>query len=355
MKTPSLAAPAAALLLALAAGCAPRGEVLRAELVSGARPGRYIPLKFVKQEPNRCGSAVLSEVLAHWGAPRSSEAELAEEVFSKSLRASLNVDLAAAARRRGLVVRDGPSGVTELRAAIASGYPAVVMITLSPHVLKRKHFLAVKGVDSQRGYLLADDGGRADAVLRPRPFRRDWRASRFWALYCWPAGKPPSWAAPTEELAAGVILEGRGQPEAAGAAYRRALAKDAKLWEAHFNLGNLELARGKPAAAAARYRSALALRPAEPDVLNNLAWALLKTGKGLAEAEKLARRALEKSAGKSAERVRAGHTLGLVLAARGRKAEARRVLARAIKEAEAIKEAGLARAARADLEKLGKD
>lgn len=342
------------MALALAAGCAPRGEVLRAELVSGQRPGRYIPLKFIKQEPNRCGSAVLSEVLTHWDAPRAGEEQLAKEVYSESLRASLNVDLAAAARRRGLVVRDGPSSVTELRAALESGYPVVVMITLSPHVLGRKHFLAVKGVDSRRGYMLADDGGRADAVLRPRPFRRDWRASRFWALYCWPASQPPPWAAPPEELAAGLLLEGRGELEAATAAYRRALGGDPKLWEAHFNLGNVELSRGKPAAAAARYRQALALKPDEPDILNNLACVLLKTGKEPAEAEKLARRALDKSALKSAERVRAGHTLGLVLAARGRKAEARRSLAQAVKEAEAIKQAGLARAARADLQRLNK-
>jgi tetratricopeptide (TPR) repeat protein len=346
------AALGAALLLWLGAGCTPKGEQLRAELESGTRPGRYIPLEFVPQEPNRCGSAALSEVLTYWKVPDSGEEKLAEEVFSESLKGTLNADLTAAARRRDLVLRDGASTLSELQSIVADGYPAVVMIALSPHVLGRKHFLAVKGVDTARGYLMADDGRRNDAVLRPRNFRRDWRAAKFWALYCWPPEKSPEWASPAEELDAGVILERRSLPGPAREAYLRALSKDAELWEAEFNLGNVELAAGDLAAAEKRYRRALEIKPGETDVLNNLAHVLLKAGGRPEEAEKTARAALGSAPGAGEARVRSLHTLGLVLAVAGKTEEARTMLRRAIREAEEIKRPALANAAKVDLEGL---
>jgi tetratricopeptide (TPR) repeat protein len=312
-------------------------------------------LEFIRQEPNRCGSAALSEVLSYWGAPRAAEPELAAEVHSDSLRGTLNVDLVTAARRRELVTRDGASSMTELRSMLAAGYPALVMVNVGPHLLGRRHFLAVKGVDLERGYLMADDGRREDLVLRPRPFRRDWRASKFWALYCWPPEKMPAEVSAEEHLRAGVIFEGRGRPNRAARAYHRALRSSPQLWEAAFNLGNLALARRVLPAAERHYRAALKLRAREPDVLNNLAYVLLLGGDRLVEAEALARRAVAESGELTSARVRARHTLGVVLAARGKRAEARRALGLAVSEAKKTGAAGLAAAAQADLEKLRDD
>ncbi len=343
---------AAAGLVAFSTGCTPRSSLLRDELVAGSRPGRYIPLKFIRQEPNRCGSAALSEVLTHWGAERASEEQLAAEVYSRSLKGSLNIDLAAAAGRRGMVTREGASTLSELRTLLAAGCPAVVMINVGPYLLNRRHFLAMKGVDLERGYLMADNGRREDIVLRARPFRRDWRASKFWALYCWPASSAPKWASGAEDLRAGVILEERGSIPAARTAYRRALGKNASLWEAEFNLGNVALGDSDLESAERRYRAALKLRPDESDVLNNLAWVLLQRRGNSEEAEKLARAAVKASASKSIARVRARHTLGVVLTARGEKESARSELRSALEEARDLKEPELASAVQADLDKL---
>lgn len=346
-----MAALAAGILL-LVSGCTPKSCELRAELAAGSRPGRYIPLRFVAQEPNRCGSAALSEVLTYWKAPRSEEPVLAAEVFSESLKGTLNVDLVTAARRRGMVTRDGSSTMTELRSLVAAGYPAVVMINVGPYVLNRKHFLAVKGVDLERGYLMADDGRRGDVVLRPRPFRRDWRASKFWALYCWPPGKAPETATAEEQLRAGLIFEERGRTREAVAAYERARDGNPDLWEASFNLANLSLAGGDLAGAEKQYRAAMAIKADEADVLNNLAYVLFKRGGAAAESEELARRAVACAGERTTARVRARHTLGVVLAAAGRKGDACTELRRAITEAREIKEEDLAAAAQADLDKL---
>jgi tetratricopeptide (TPR) repeat protein len=250
------------------------------------------------------------------------------------------------------VVRSGPSDILELRRAVLDGYPAVVLIGLSPHILGRKHYLAVKGFDSAEGYLLADYGFKPDVVLRPGPFPGDWRAGGGWALYCWPPEKPPEWATAFEELRAGRLLEGRGEPGAAAAAYRRAAGKDARLWEAHFNLGNLELARRRFEPALAAYRRALEIRPDEPDIMNNLAWTLHEFRQEPEEAESLARRALKMSPPASAAAARAAHTLGAVLAWRGKAAEAREAFLRAIESAKAAGDEATAAEARAAMEKL---
>ena len=224
-------------------------------------------------------------MLAFWGARDCTEEQLAAETYKPELKGALNTDLAAAAARRAMVVRSGPSDMRELREAVSDGYPAVVLIALSPHILGRKHYVTVKGVDAAEGYLLADYGVRPDVVLRPGPFPRDWRSAGSWALYCWPAERAPAWASAAEDLRAGVLLEAAGRTSPATEAYRRAAGKDPGLWEAHFNLGNLALAGGRGTEAASCYRRALAIRPDEPDVLNNLAWTLLESRTGPEEAE----------------------------------------------------------------------
>lgn len=306
----------------------------------------------MKQPPERCGSAALSEVMSYWKTPGASEDALAAEVYTPRLAGSLTTDMAAAARRRGLVVRAGPSSGQELRRAVLDGMPVVVLITLSPHILGRNHYLVVKGLDSQEGYLLCDYGVRSDVVLRPGPFPSDWRSAGNWALYCWPPEKSPEWALPLEDLRAGALLERAGKTADAARAYSRAAAKDPKLWEAHFNLGNLRLAAGQPAEAADHYRRALAIRPEEPDVINNLAWALFDARKDPEQAEGLARSALEKSPGGSMASARASHTLGVILAWRGKDAEARQSFSAALTCAEKLGDADLAASVRKEIEKL---
>ena len=91
----------------------------------------------------------------------------------------------------------------------------------------------------------------------------------------------------------GVAYERSGQITLARREYHRALRRDPALVRARINLGNLAAARGDWPHAEHEYRRALAYAPAEPDALNNLAWTLLRRGRRLDEAERLATRAVE--------------------------------------------------------------
>jgi len=127
----------------------------------------------------------------------------------------------------------------------------------------------------------------------------------------------------------GVAYEAEGRLDLATREYRRALKKAPRFGRARLNLGNMEAAAGRWARAEREYRRALVDLPGDPDPPNNLAVALLRRGRGLDEAEALAKQAVALAAGRDSL-YRA--TLAEVLAARGpgpRRAVARPRRARA--------------------------
>jgi Flp pilus assembly protein TadD len=86
----------------------------------------------------------------------------------------------------------------------------------------------------------------------------------------------------------GVAYEKSGDRRLAERQYHAALRKDRRLVRARVNLGNLHAAESRWASAEREYRRALGIQPGDPDALNNLAYALLRRGRRLGEAEALA-------------------------------------------------------------------
>jgi len=113
----------------------------------------------------------------------------------------------------------------------------------------------------------------------------------------------------------GVAYESAGKTSLAMRQYRAALRLDPRLVRARVNLGNLEGAAGRWSRAEDCYRRALRESPADADALNNLAVALVRQRRSLAEAESLAIRAIEAGGGRDSL-YRA--TLAEVRAARGK-------------------------------------
>jgi Tfp pilus assembly protein PilF len=92
----------------------------------------------------------------------------------------------------------------------------------------------------------------------------------------------------------GVAYESRGELDLAEREYRAAVHRDPHYALGWTNLGNVAAARQRWPQARGRYRRALREAPASPDALNNLAIALLESGRprDAEEAERLAARAV---------------------------------------------------------------
>lgn len=132
---------------------------------------------------------------------------------------------------------------------------------------------------------------------------------------------------PQEHNDLGVAYQARGEIELALREYRRALAQDPTFTRAWINLGNASLDLGKTDEALAAYERARELAPSDPEVLNNLAWALHLEPRSLERAERLIRDALGQN---PTPRHFYLDTLGAILVAKG-----------ALEEAGAILEEGL--------------
>lgn len=90
----------------------------------------------------------------------------------------------------------------------------------------------------------------------------------------------------------GVIHEVRLEPTLAAREYRRALRLEPHWSAPRVNLGNLAAAELRWSTAARHYRRALGDSATDCDAMNNLAVALLRDGRKLSEAQRLAQDAV---------------------------------------------------------------
>ncbi len=101
---------------------------------------------------------------------------------------------------------------------------------------------------------------------------------------------------PQEHLTLGLSYEKAGEFDAALKEYQQAAPH---LPAAHLYMGNLYFTRGEIAFAEEHYLQALEEDPDNADACNNLAWLYFSSGKNLAEAYRLVRRALQLNPSKS--------------------------------------------------------
>ena len=87
-----------------------------------------------------------------------------------------------------------------------------------------------------------------------------------------------------EHVELGVAYERKGELDLARREYESALRKDGKLYRARVNLGNVFLAKKEYGKAREEYLRALELRPGDAEATNNLSWAAIFSGEGIAEA-----------------------------------------------------------------------
>jgi tetratricopeptide (TPR) repeat protein len=135
-----------------------------------------------------------------------------------------------------------------------------------------------------------------------------------------------------EHVALGVAYEKKGGLDLAAREYGRALKKDPSSYLARFNLGNVHLAEKRFDAAREEYLKALEIRPGDPEAVNNLSWAAILSGDGLADALLRMEAVLSDAARRSPPLL---DTLGVLLGALSRPADAEGAFAEALSRCEA--------------------
>lgn len=283
-----LAALAAAVWLAgcsapqtrLATQAPPPGLPLRAELAE---------VPFFPQEVYQCGPAALATVLV-FGGERTSPDALRDDVFLPGREGSLQLEMAATARRHGFLAYYPPPRLEDVFGEVAAGNPVIVLQNLSLPILPKWHYAVLVGYDLPGGEVILRSGLERRLVLPMSTFEHTWARSGHWAMLALPPRRLPATADENRYVAAAVALE-RTAPAAARVAYGTALVRWPKSLIARIGQGNAAYAAGDFRTAAAAYRQATRDHPQAADAWNNLAEALKRQGR-LAEARRAVERAL---------------------------------------------------------------
>ena len=276
------------LIVAAFCGCSalqrtqmpPRPEIVPAgyELVG---------VPFYPQTAYQCGPATLAMALAYHGLSITPE-ELQSQVYTPSLKGSLQMDLVGATRRHGKIAYEitGPDAIFP---EIAAGRPVIILQNLGFSWLPVWHYAIVIGYNFTENNVILRSGVTRRKVMSYDTFEKSWAHGNFWGLMVLEPTQIPVVAEETKYLTAVLGLEKSRQFQAAVSGYQTALVHWPGSLPALMGLGNSYYALEDLPRAENAFREATDRYPQVAPAYNNLAQVLLEQGRrreALAAAQK---------------------------------------------------------------------
>jgi tetratricopeptide (TPR) repeat protein len=245
----------------------PQGLPERVELTS---------VPFFPQVEYQCGPAALATTLAATGIKVTPD-ELVSQVYLPARKGSLQIEMLAAARRRGLVSYELAPRFEDLLREIAAGTPVIVLQNLG--LVDGWHYAVAMGYDYERGELTLRSGETERKVLPFPVHEMVWKRSGYWAMVTMPPERMPVTVDEARWLSSIAALERAGGKSAARIAYARFLKRWPDNLGAAIGLANTHHALGELPEAEAVLRDAARRAPDSVVVLNNLAQTLSDQGR----------------------------------------------------------------------------
>lgn len=228
---------------------------------------------FFPQEPEQCGPAALATVLNFYGHATTPD-HLRTWVYVPERGGSLQLEIAATARRHDMLAYPLDGGLEALLRELTSGHPVLVLQNLGLSWLPRWHYAVAIGYDLERRVLLLRSGGEPRRETDFDVFMNTWRRGGTWALIIVPPDQAPATAAMETWLRAAADLEATQRYAAAQRAFTAIATRapdDARAW---LGVANNALHVGHADAAAQAYHHALKIQPGQAITWNNFAYAL---------------------------------------------------------------------------------
>jgi len=265
-----------AVALAMVAGCAVAPQTARLAATPPAGLPERVELTetaFFAQEKYQCGPAALATVLTGQGI-RVSADDLVSEVYVPERQGSLQAEMRAAVRARGLVAYRLRPELTDLLTEIAAGHPVLVFQNLGLSIAPTWHYAVVVGYDLAADQIILRSGTTKRHINELSRFERTWARGEHWAFVAVAPDQLPATAEALNWLRAVNELEQTGQLEAASIGYRTAI----QHWPDHpigyLGLANTQFARNDYRAAEDPLRDLLRQEPRRHEAWNNLAHVL---------------------------------------------------------------------------------
>jgi tetratricopeptide (TPR) repeat protein len=273
-----LRAIAAGLVTLALAGCATSSRMADYAATAGLPAAVELDsTPFHRQADQQCGPAALATVLGAAGHAVSLE-QLAHEIFVPGREGSLQPELVAAIRSRGLLPYQLDRHPGELMAEVAARRPVLVLQKQGIGPWPAWHYAVVIGYDSQRGTFLLRSGTTERLELRAVGFDVTWRRADRWAIVALVPGQLPNRPDIERYMQAAAGLEAVGQIDPARKAYAAAIEHWPNEPLPRLGLANVDAAEARWIDAERGYAAVLNLDPRSAAALNNRAEALARLG-----------------------------------------------------------------------------
>ncbi len=134
---------------------------------------------FYSQLEYQCGPASLAGVMNYHGLNIIPE-KIAEEIFSKSAKGTLTLDMLLYARSKGLKTIQYSGNMDDLRFNIDSDYPLIVLVDYGFLFYKHHHFMVVIGYNDM-GVIINSDTSEKQ-FIKTEDFLKIWQKTNYWTL-----------------------------------------------------------------------------------------------------------------------------------------------------------------------------
>lgn len=228
---------------------------------------------FFPQEQYQCGPAALATVL-DWQGLGVNPDDLVSEVYVPERQGSLQAEMRAATRARGLVAYRLRPELDDVLAEVAAGNPVLVFQNLGLGFAPRWHYAVVIGYDLEAAELVLRSGTIERHVNELSRFERTWARGERWAFVAVPPEQPAATAEPLSWLRAVHELEQTGRLDAARTGYRAAIERWPDQHIGYLGLANAHFAAGGFEPAESALRELLQRQPERHEAWNNLAHVL---------------------------------------------------------------------------------
>ena len=232
---------------------------------------------FFSQKEYQCGPAALAMMMTYRQVVVSPD-DLVQQIYLPERHGTLTPEIVAAVRKYEFVPYVFTTGLHDLLIEVAAGNPVLVMQNLGLSWYPVWHYAVVIGYDLNQQTLVLRSGLEPERITTLRNFENTWKRANHWAMVIPARDQLPAtvnvltWLQDAEDLAA------TGHYDAAHNSYEIASQKwprDDLVW---FALGNSFYQKQNMSDAELSYRQALEIKRNNPDVLNNLAYALSAQG-----------------------------------------------------------------------------